>query len=196
MSTGAYTQSKVKVVPLYKFMQANTDSTIVIEYDSNWLMATPEAYLLSKKGDMMSAYTYRDLAFSKVGHVLIPHEIRAAMIKVSGVKINLVPKDINEFFDVRNVKQDTLKSLWKTMLGLEPWTLHDDEVDGEGCGPLNDPSLPRVYDGGYINLYLITPAEIKKLSFYAPRFYEEHCKGRKGRQAILKIEALFKAYIE
>jgi hypothetical protein len=55
---------------------------------------------------------------------------------------------------------------------------------------------PIIYDGGGLNLYLITSTEIKLLYFYAPGFYEKYCKGRIGRQSVLKIEALFREYVQ
>jgi len=115
------------------------------------------------------------------------------MLKVRERKILFKPKDVNEFFNVCAINPIVLKELWKKIHQLKPWTLTDDKVDGEGCG-LN--ARPIVYDAGGLNLYLITPTEIKLLYFYAPGFYEQYCKGRRGRESVLKIEGLFREYVQ
>lgn len=193
--TEAFTQSNNNIAPLYKFMQVNADTTIVIEQVTNWVTTSPEAYLLSKKGDTLNCYIYRDLVYSRNRGNLIPTNVRRSMRKVHERKILTEPMDVNEFFNVGAVNQKTLKKLWKKIQGIKPWTLSDDKVDGEGCS-LNQDARPVIYDGGGLNLYLITPSEIKLLYFYAPEFYEKHCKGRRGRKSVLKIEALFREYLQ
>lgn len=189
----AISQSDKKIEPLYKFMQANADTTIVIEQVTNWITIPPEVYLLSKKGDTLNCYTYRDLAYSRSSGFPIPVNVRRSMRKVNEHKIITTSKDVNEFFHVCAINQTTLKTLWQKMQRIKPWTLTDDKVDGAGCG-LN--ARPVLYDGGGLNLYLITRDEIKLLYFDAPGFYEKYCKGRRGRQAVLKIEALFREYVQ
>lgn len=193
--TQSYTQSNHKIEPLYKFMQANADTTIVIEQVSNWTSVAPDVYLLSKKGDTLNCYTYRDLAYSRNRSFPIPAHIRQSMVKVYRHKILTEPVDVNEFFSVCAIKQETLKDLWKEIHRLKPWTLSDDKVDGEGCS-LDKGRSPVIYDGGGLNLYLITSNGIKQLYFYAPAFYQKYCKGRKGREAVLKIEGLFREYVQ
>jgi hypothetical protein len=63
INVALFAQSKNKTELLYTFMQANTDTTIVIEQVTNWTFISPEAYLLSKKGDTLTCYTYRDLVY-------------------------------------------------------------------------------------------------------------------------------------
>ncbi len=193
--TQPYAQSNHKIEPLYKFMQANADTTIAIEQVSNWITVAPNVYLLSKKGDTLNCYTYRDLAYSRSNSVLIPTHIRQSMYKVHKHKILTEPVDVNEFFSVCAIKQETLQDLWKQIHRLRPWTLSDDKVDGEGCG-VNGRKSPVIYDGGGLNLYLITGNEIKQLYFYAPAFYQKYCKWRRGREAVLKIEGLFREYVQ
>lgn len=195
ISTDAFTQSHNKIEPLFKFMQANADTTIVIEQVTNWATISPEAYFLSKKGDTLNCYIYRDLVYSRNFSILIPTNVRRSMRKVRERKIITEPMDVNEFFNVCAVNQKTLKKLWKQMNRIKPWTLNDDKVDGAGCS-LDQDARPVIYDGGGLNLYLITASEIKLLYFYAPEFYEKHCKGRRGRESVLKIEALFRGYVQ
>lgn len=47
-----------------------------------------------------------------------------------------------------------------------------------------------------ITVSLITKNEIKKISFYAPEFYEKECPGRKGRIEIIKIQAYFLSHFK
>lgn len=174
---------------LYKFMQANADTTIVVELVTNWVSIAPDVYLLSKKGDTLTCYTYRDLVYQRYGGILIPTTVRRAMRKIHERRILTVPMDVNEFFSINVVSQQTLKSMWNEIISEQPWTLLDDEKEGEGC-PIKSKNNQEIYDGGGVNLYLITKEEIKQLYFYAPGFYQKYCK-RKGREAVLKIESLF-----
>jgi len=77
----------------------------------------------------------------------------------------------------------------------KPWLLVDDEIKGTGC-PIDSKSTPVIYDGGGINLYLITKSEIKLLYFYAPGYYEKYCKGRQGRKSVLKIQSLIRKHVQ
>jgi hypothetical protein len=84
--------------------------------------------------------------------------------------------------------------MWDKLLKERPWTLLDDEGQGPGC-KIKSKATPEIFDGGGVNLYLITKNEIKQLYFYAPGFYQQFCK-RQGRKAVIKIESLFRKYIQ
>jgi hypothetical protein len=187
-------QSNQKANPLYAFMQANADTTIVFEYISSWI-GPPEAYFISKKGDTLNCYTYKDPVYLKDDNHPIPAKIRTAMKEVSGKKILFKPMDIDEFFKVSLIDKLTLQRMWNLVNREKPWTLVDDEIEGTGCG-IDSTNTPSILDGGGINLHLITKAGIKKLYFDAPDFYDKHCKGRRSRTSILKIESLVKKYIQ
>jgi hypothetical protein len=194
LKAAVFGQSKEKVNSLYAFMQANADTTIVMEYVSNW-MGSPEAYFLSKKDGILNCYTYRDAAYLSNGNHPIPADIRSAMKKVSGTKILFEPMDVNEFFKVSLVDKKTLSRMWYQVNRLKPWTMMEDKIKGAGCD-IDSTSHVAIYDGGGINLYLITKAEIRKLYFDAPEFYVKHCKGRRSRKSVLKIESLFRKYVQ
>jgi len=93
-------------------MQANTDTTIVIEQVTNWVAISPEVYLISKKGDTLSCYTYRDLVYQRDNGILIPTNIRREMKKIRECKILTNPMDVNEFFNVCALDQKTLSRMW------------------------------------------------------------------------------------
>lgn len=175
-------------------MRDNSDTTIVVELASTWVAIAPDIYLLGKKGDTLTCYTYRDLVYQK-SSILIPSTIKGEMRKANGIKIISKEIDVNEFLHVSAINQKTLGELWSKIKREKPWTLLDDQAEGEGCG-ITTKSYTKIHDGGGLNLYLITKSEIKKLEFYAPRFYQQQCKSRQGRKSVLKIGALFGKYVQ
>lgn len=180
------------IQPMHHFMQSNADSTLVLEYTNSWLHF-PEYFLLSKKGDTISCYTYRaSEKYSYYGPT--PRKISDAMYKLK-MKIFFEPADINQYFSSYTQKIEERKQFWNQVSFQQPWKLKDDGVEGDGCPATPHASIERiapvVYDGGGIKLYLITKSEIKILDFDAPKFYEENCPGRPGRVAINKIAKLF-----
>ena len=175
-------------------MQDNSDTTIVVENASNWVTDAPEIYLLSKKGDTLTCYTYRDLVYQRSG-ILIPKRIRGEMRKANRLKILVTEIDVNEFLYVSAIDQKTLGELWNKIKREKPWTLLDDQAEGQGCG-MTSKSNAYISDDGGLNLYLITKSEIKKLEFYAPWFYQKQCRSRQGRKSVLRIGALFHKYVQ
>ncbi|MET4542918.1 hypothetical protein ABIE26_000223 [Pedobacter africanus] len=172
------------ITPLHKFMQVNADTTILLEHASGWI-GPPQYWILSKKGDTTTAYIY-DLPHK--ADALVPNAIRKAIQKASGFD-PLRKIEVNQFFRPVAMPGRLKGKAWAILMAERPWSISDDKVDGRGCPPKKDRSV--ILDGGTTNLYLITKGEIKKLSFYAPAFYEEQCPGRKGRQSILRIEKFF-----
>ena len=172
------------ITPLHKFMQLNADTTFVLEHQSGWL-GPPRYLMLSTKGDTTTAYIYGQ---PQKNNVQMPNSIRSAIHKANGFDPNR-KIEVNQFFRAVPVPAAFKGKAWPALIGEKPWNISDDSVDGRGCPPKKDRS--EIADGGTTNLYLITAGEIKKLSFYAPDFYEKQCPGRKGRQAILRIDKLF-----
>ena len=82
--------------------------------------------------------------------------------------------------------------LWQNVLAHNPWKIKDDKVEGSGCPIGKGIRNLEISDGNGYNLALITKNEIKKLYFYEPGTYEQHCPGRDGRKAIIKIWALLR----
>lgn len=180
---------------MQQFMQANADSTLILEFTNDWLHS-PEYYLLSKKGDTISCYTYKtNEKYTFYGPT--PAKISRAMYNFH-MKIISEPADINQYFRSYTEKLGERKSFWNQVAVLQPWQLKDDAVEGNGCPAAPHVSSERVspvvFDGGGIKLFLITKSAVKVLFFDAPKFYEENCPGRPGRAAINKIAALFKGH--
>lgn len=189
----AFAQS-TKSTPMHKFMQANADSTLILEYTSNW-MHTPQYYLLSKKGDTLTCYSYKVTSLDR-SVMLAPKKISQQIIKNDSKKFS-EPVDINNYFSVCKMTKAQVKTFWDGVNAFKPWALKDDSTEGEGCPAAahknTDAGYPVISDGGGISLALITNKEIRFLEFYAPDYYEEHCPGRPGRIAINSISKLFQS---
>jgi hypothetical protein len=184
------------ITPLHEFMQANSDSTIVLEYTGNWLVA-PNLLLLSRKSDTINAYTYRDLSFPSAYQKPMPSKIGRELLKKG---IWTVPVSVNAYFKPKDLDPKIVTRFWAEVASLNPWLLTDDATQGQGCPPVKSKDGivrdTNIYDGGGIRLYLITSSAIKILDYNAPGYYEESCPGRADRIALLKIEKLFKSYID
>lgn len=176
------------ITPMHNFLQKNADTTIIFEYEYS-VIHTPEYKILSKKGDTINLYSYGTLFDKKIN---MPSILKGKLF-INSWDIMKIPVDINVYFNVKQVSIKRAKEFWNNITLLHTWQIPDDNIDGEGCA-IKD---VKVYDGVGIVLYLITKNEIKRLYFYEPQYFEKKaCPGRKGRQAILKIENLFSTYFK
>lgn len=198
-----FSQSTHPADSLFTKLQQYTDSTMVLEYTSNWI-GPPSLYILSKKNDTLNAYTYRNIFLDrKIRGEMIPG-IRREMNPDDAYKIMITKPDINEFFHFYPIEKKAIHKFWAKLHKIAPWSLTDDSVNGFGCPP-RKPEITKagdtifrdenIYDGGGMRLYLITKEQIKMLDYYAPDFYIRICPGRKDREGILKIGKIFKEYI-
>lgn len=177
------------ISPMHEFLMKNSDTTFVLKYESNWLVA-PEYLIISKKGDTITAYTYK----SNPGidkRIILPHSIAYALYKRNKFDIMKAAVDINFYFNPIYFPQDTLKMFWNSIMDVSPFKIKDDTIEGKGCPIINNKNQKRIDDGGGIALDLITKEGTKRLSFYAPEFFEEVCPGRNGRKSIITISKLF-----
>ncbi|RZK76022.1 MAG: hypothetical protein EOO92_15235 [Pedobacter sp.] len=180
-------------------MQKNTDSTLVLEFTSNWV-GPPNLYIISKTAGLHNVFTYRSIAENRFGPIYLPSGIKAEMRSGSNRRIYSTTPSINEFFQPYPMKDKDVRILWSKMNAHKPWLLTDDSTNGEGC-PTRKTEITkngdtivydgRMYDGGGIRLYLITKDKVRFLDYYAPDYYEKECPGRKDRIAILTIGSLF-----
>lgn len=195
-------QSVQKADSLFLRLQKHTDSTIIIEHQSNWLQSK-KYYIISKKSDTLNVFTYRDVtAFdSRTG---IISGIKQEMRGKDRHKILRLAPDINEFFHFYSMRKDTVKRFWNRLMSLKPSSLKDDSVFGKGCPPIppkidengNKVIIDRnVYDGGSFLIFLITKDKIKTLHYYAPDYYYERCPEIKYRLSALQIANIFAEYI-
>ncbi|MFD2288646.1 hypothetical protein GJU39_11165 [Pedobacter petrophilus] len=183
---------KINITSIHGFLQKNADSTILFEYDKSW-GDPPEYFILSKSGDTLTTYFYKSFYKSKIN---MPRAIRDSLYKINKYyeSKNI---GINRFFIPKYLSDNDLLVFWQSLLKQKPWQINDDLIDGESCPNAKNGYDKNIYDGGGISLYLVTKNNIKRLYFYAPRYYEkEVCPGRKGRQAILEIENLFKTHFK
>ncbi|WP_205313807.1 hypothetical protein [Pedobacter nanyangensis] len=183
---------KNEIKPLHLFLQKNADSTLIFKYESNW-MTLPEYWVISKKNDTITRYRYK---FDD-RRARMPKSVRDTLSKINPIDLKAEYKEIysvgiNKYFNALYTDNTTIKAFWGRLQRLSPWTINDDSVEGWGCPPNEKGEVNQIYDGGGISLFLISKKEIKHLSFYAPDFYNKVCPGKKGRQAILQIEELFK----
>ena len=190
-SSSIKAQNNIGITPLHKFFQKHAD-TSYIKTSANQF--DPEYQILSKVGDTISGYTYKSNTKLSAKLKGIPKVFREAFLNNNGNLIYFIPVDINVFFQPKYLSTDSLKQLWRKSSELEIWKVNDDKVDGEGCDVKQNQFA--ISDGGQIYLYLITKDNIKELFFYAPDYYNDKCPGRKGREAILKLNALFNTYFK
>lgn len=185
----------INVTLMHTFLQKNADSTILFER-MNYKINRPEFFIISKVGDTVSIYHYQQLKEIDK-RILLPKAIRYKLYKRNRLDYLSEPIDINIYFNPIYLNRDSITIFWQSLLKQQPWQINDDSIDGESCPNAKNGYDRNIYDGGSISLYLITKNNIKRLYFYAPQYYEkEVCPGRKGRQAIIAIEKLFKTYFK
>jgi hypothetical protein len=194
-TSGIYAQKlssvpKIHITPIHTFLQQNADSTLIFSYASGFVDA-PTYFILSKKNDTLTLYKYD--SGSKNYLARLPKKIRDSLYKLNrpweSHKIG-----INRFFSVINIQQDSAKAFWSKVESLRAFQLKDDSENGEGCPKSNVGYNNNIYDGGGIELYLVTKNKIKNLYYYAPQYYEKLCPGREDRKAVIKLEELFLTY--
>jgi len=186
---------QVNITPMHKYLQENADSTILFER-INYRINRPEYFIVSKVGDTVSIYNYQPLKEIDK-KILLPKTLGYKLYKRNRLDYINAPVDINIYFNPIYLDKDNSNLLWKSLLAQKPWEINDDSIDGESCPNAKNGYDKNIYDGGGISLYLVTKNNIKRLYFYAPRYYEkEVCPGRKGRQAIIEVENIFKSYFK
>lgn len=179
---------------MHEFMKANMDSTIIYQYNSSWLH-TPEYFMISKKGDTLTAYKYQSL-YGFDNRIIVPNAMKSKLGKRMATNIYTIPVDINQYFNPIYINPDSIKNFWSNLISMNPWQLKDDKIEGVGCPVNNGGDSPMIYDGGGITLFLVTKSEIKKLYFYAPDYFEKECKSRKSREQVLKIQQYFLSHFK
>lgn len=120
----------------------------------------------------------------------MPIKMRDTLRKLNEIPYEQIGGINKDFNAVATTDQEAIR-FWDAIAKHNPWAIADDKVDGEGCPQNHKNAWNVIYDGGGIQLILITKNQIKKLDFYAPAFYDKNCPGRKGRKAILKIQKIF-----
>ncbi|WP_214225116.1 hypothetical protein [Pedobacter sp. B4-66] len=195
-SFATFAQIKEEPNALQLFLQANADSTIIFQYAPYTAQLSPY-YILSKKSDTITAYTYKALPRLDK-RIKLPRSIGLKIRHRNYIAISSAPIDVNIYFEPVYFSSKKLLDFWKNVGKESPWQLADDSADGHACVDKDGNRTGNyVYDGGGVYLYLITKNEIKKLDYYAPQFFEkEVCPGRKGRISILKIEQLFDRHFQ
>jgi hypothetical protein len=178
------------ITPMHEFLRENADTTIIFRYTSNWIRL-PEWFILSKKGDTLTAYSYQPHPFFDP-RIELP-EAMALKLKKRIVRIRSVSVDINDYFNPVYLDHDTIITFWRNVTLLNPWRIKDDAQEGTGCPVVKGKQRNYIFDAGGISVDLITKNEIRNISFYAPDFYQKECP-RKGRAAILELEKYFLAH--
>jgi len=180
------------VTPMHEFLQENTDSTIAFHINANQAHI-PEWFILSKKGDTLTAYHYRSFT-GYDQRVILPHAV-AIKLKKRLVNMTYITVDIKEYFNPIYIEKDTLSRFWQRVGQLKPWQIKDDVVEGIGCPQEKGKPRVEIFDGDGITLHLMTKDSIKKLYFYAPEFYQKQCP-RNGRREMLALQRLFLSYFK
>ncbi len=184
---------KINITPMHSFLQKNADTTIVFSYTYGFVNP-PKFFILSKKSDTITLYKY-DSVF-KNGLSKIPKKISDSLYKLNRPWESF-DVGINRFFTSVNINPESALEFWSKISDEKPFNLKDDSTIGEGCPNTNAEYIKNIYDGGGVEIYLITKSNIKNLYYYAPEYYEKRiCPGREDRKAILKIEELFLTYFD
>jgi len=169
-------------------MQKLADTTIIIQFPSVWNDG-PALRFLSKKGDTISAYVYLRPKQRKIDSK-VPRATLGAVLHDDYMDYSKEPVALNRYFIIREINQDTLKTMWNDIVKLRLWRIKDDAVEGSGC-PVTKTMNAFVEDGGGIYILLISRIAIKPLNFYAPDNFEKFCRGREGRQTAIKLSGMF-----
>lgn len=197
LATVASLAQTPKLSPLRTFLQQDADTTIVFQYTTNWLgRSFHYAYFMCKKDAQIKFYAHRDFVWDSLPHTAENQKPLGGLLEITQV-----PEARNKFFNPLSIAPEQLNQLWADLMSVKPWLIRDDKLDGEGCPEKyrrkgNSIEEVNIYDGGGIQLSLLTRNQVKILDFYAPDYYEKQCRGRAGRKAILKIAAMFDPYIE
>lgn len=180
-----YCQENIELSPLVRFLQKNTDTTIILYYPPAFpLIRYTDQLIISRQGAdfVYSLYSspYKRYSF---GHNPPKNEIGKKFTRDERTFENTAP-DTNQYFLPKYVEPLMRDSVWKKIIKLRPWGLNDTmSVDDEKHYP--------AYDAGGICIILITKTEIKRLCFYDPWDFEKYYSGNINRQRILKIEKIF-----
>jgi len=180
------------VTPMHEFLQDNADSTIILHFNSNWTHI-PEWFILSKKGDTLTAYHYH--AFPAYDQRVVLPQAVALKLRKRLVNQHNVTVDINEYFNPVYFQQDTLSRFWQRANQLKPWQIKDDAQEGIGCPVVKGKEHTEIFDAGGVTVHLMTKDNVKKLYFYAPEFYQKQCP-RMGRREMLALQGLFLSYFK
>ncbi|RZJ72665.1 MAG: hypothetical protein EOO47_22335, partial [Flavobacterium sp.] len=152
---------------IFKLLQESTDTSFLIHNYNTHELQFPTFKILSRINSEISLYRYSNDKTTNA-KVIDPFDI-----------------DASKLLKLKNISVEDKELLWKKMSAINPWDIKDDNIEGEGC------PNKYVYHQAGISLYLITKGKIKKLSFYAPHYFQRVCKKRAGRQSIIKLEKLF-----
>jgi len=183
------------ITPMHKFFQQYADTTIIIEY-ANVPDGKPSSYkLITKTGSFVNAFSYNPVDTTYYPAYKLKSSFPVVLWHMFSAKrtgFKNAPADINIFFNVVPIPQDTTKKLWLYIQKLSLWDMVDDSVFGRGCKGIVD---NFVNDGGSPEIiHLITKKEIKTLIFWSPAYYEKLCPGNKNRQVAIKIDEIIDKY--
>ncbi|WP_421945933.1 hypothetical protein [Pedobacter sp.] len=190
LSSSAFSQIQNEDSGIVKTMQRLADTTIILQYPSVW-SRDPKIQFLSKKGDTINIYDYKQPKYTLKINSTLPKAMARAIYGNHYNEFWRESVSINRFFRVVDKSPDSLRLIWKQVIKLRPWKINDDAIDGEGCPLVKGKGVMTIDDAGGIYILLVTKTSIKPLNFYALHDYEKFCPGRKGRQAAIKLTSMF-----
>jgi hypothetical protein len=173
-------QKKPDEIPLFKYLQANFDSTVVMHGYSNWSYE-PNYSIICKNDKGLAYFTYKN-PFASFSARAYPKGLADKFIKLSLAYKATLP-DTNQYFLPVPQRAIYQSDLWQTIQKNDCWHIKDDALLGGGCST----GSFTIMDGGEYSFYLITKQGIKELYFYEPFYFEEHCPDNNGRKQIINI---------
>lgn len=171
---------------MHTFFQKYADSTIVLEYNTQ--SYDPNYYfILTKTGDTVNSFRY--LAKMKFEQGLMPKVLKI-IISMEKYKNFDTPAAFNSYFNLVNLNQDTLKTIWSRATRLNAWKIVE---DNSTLICINNKRV-SVTDCGDLMIHLITKEKIKTLVFNCPWADEEYCPGNYNRIGAIAVDKLFRNY--
>ena len=158
--TGKSSAQSKGVTPMHNFLQKYSDSTIILEYNTQ--SYDPNYYfILTKKGDTVNSFRY--LAKMKLEQGLMPKDMKI-IISMEKFKNFDAPAAINSYFNVVNLNQDTLKSIWIKAVKLNAWKI----IEDNSVPICNDgKKVPAIMDCGDLMIHLLLKRKLKHLFLIA-----------------------------
>lgn len=188
-SNNCIAQQTIEESNLIKYLQQNTDSTIICYTWSMWVLygsVTPDYLIISRINNRTVYSTYSNPFRQFAPAYNIPDGKLAVRFRMLDSLYRLTPIDTNKYFTPKYIDFNQRQAYWEQIMQYGPWQIKNDYES-----KWKDNEICNLKDGGYLNLLLITKKKIGYLKFYSPEYYEECSPGNINRQKAIKIEKIF-----
>lgn len=179
------------------------DSTLIFSGVVPLSLAPDNVFIVSKKGDTVSFFTYHYDRFHLPRYETLPDSLG------DFIREKQFPRNVSKFGPFFSVHEMPLKDglkIWGQLMKLDPWKMADDNSYGSDCPPIKKVTTDEKGNTvteerlGQHDLHtyffdLLTKNGTKRLRYYAPEVLEKACPGKDGRKQAIKVkELLLKAF--